>query len=220
MAEYKIVLNDPKTGKSYQKELKEQAADQLKGKKIGDAVKGDLLGLSGYEFKITGGSDSAGFPMRADNPGINRKRVLIMKGSVGLRKAPKGIKKRRTVCGNIITETMAQVNMKITKHGSGPIAEEAPKEEAAKEGEAPKEEKAEAPKEEKSEPPKEEKKEAPKEEPSKEEKKEEAPKEEKKEKVKEEKPEEPKEEKKEEAPKEEAPSEEKKEEAPKEEKAN
>ena len=66
MAEFKIVISDPKKGKSLQRELKDDAAKGLVGKKIGDTFKGELIDLPGYEFKITGGSDKAGFPMRWD----------------------------------------------------------------------------------------------------------------------------------------------------------
>ena len=78
MAEFKVVIADPKKGKSYQKEVKEDSAKGFLGLKIGDKVKGELLDLAGYEFEITGGSDYAGFPMRADVPGAARKRILAM----------------------------------------------------------------------------------------------------------------------------------------------
>ena len=76
----KIVISDPKTGKSVQRELKDDAVNPVMGLKIGDTLKGDSVSLEGFEFRITGGSDSAGFPMRKDVPGTGRKKILSIKG--------------------------------------------------------------------------------------------------------------------------------------------
>ncbi len=201
MAEIKLTINDPKTGKSY-KHITEGSS--LRGKKLKEKISGDLIGLKGYELEITGGSDKAGFPMRFDLPGPQRKKILLTKGP-GVKLKRKGIRKRKTVAGNEISKDTVQVNLKILKVGAKKIEdilgkkEETPKEKAE---EPKKEKKEETPKEEVKEGKKEEKKEEPKE-------KEETPKEEVKEEKKEEKKEEPKE--KEETPKEEV-KEEKKEE--------
>ena len=162
-----------------------------------------LVGLEG-KIKITGGSDKSGVPMRVDVLGAARKRVLIPKG-VGLQQTEKGLRKRKILRGNTISEEIYQINSKY----DGEIKVEEPK----------KEEKAEAPKEKpKAEAPKEKPKaEAPKEKP-----KAEAPKEKPKAEAPKEKPkaEAPKEKPKAEAPKEkpkaEAPKEKPKAEAPKE----
>lgn len=129
MVEFKIVISDPKTGKSYQREVKDQAARPFLGLKIGATVRGELIDLTGYEFLITGGSDYCGFPMRRDLPGTGRKKILAVSG-VGLKKKGKGQKQRKTVCGNTIHEKIAQINLKIVKEGKEKLGkEEAPKEE-------------------------------------------------------------------------------------------
>ena len=134
MVEYKIVLADPKTGKCYQREIKEAEAEVFLGKKIGNNVKGDSFDLSGYEFKITGGSDSSGFPMRGDIEGIGRKRILIIKG-IGAKKKRAGQRQRKTVRGNTIGEETNQINLKILKYGKAKLdsGELKPAEEGAKE---------------------------------------------------------------------------------------
>ncbi len=150
MAEFKLVISDPKTGKSMQKEVKDNEATPFVGKKLGEKVNGEGFGLQGYEFSITGGSDKSGFPMRK---GIlsNRKRILTY-GGVGFKGAAKGIKKRKTVCGQTINDSTVQINLKILKAGKDNLfeakKEEAPKKEAPKK-EAPK---AEAPKKEEKKP--------------------------------------------------------------------
>ena len=113
MVEIRFVVNDVKTGKTYQKALEEES---LIGKKIGELVPGDFLGLDGYELQIRGGSDFAGFPMRRDIDGPIRKKALLGSG-VGVKIKRRGMKKRKTVCGNQITNKTAQINLSIQKYG-------------------------------------------------------------------------------------------------------
>jgi len=144
MVEFKLTIGDPKTSKCFQKTVSENDAKAFIGLKIGDTVKGESINLTGYEFLITGGSDFCGFPMRKGIIGA-RKKILAEKG-VGFRKGKKGVRQRKTVCGEVINEKISQINLKILKHGKAPLAAEAPKEgeEEKKEAPAPKE----APKEE------------------------------------------------------------------------
>ncbi|MFH1455980.1 MAG: 30S ribosomal protein S6e [archaeon] len=128
MAEFKIVINDPKTGKTYQKTLDEQA---FIGKKIGDKIDGNLVGMAGFELEITGGSDVAGFPMRKDIQGSGRKRALLTSGT-GVHIKRKGKKVRKTVMGSTISENIVQINLKIVKGDNveKTLGLEAPAEEA------------------------------------------------------------------------------------------
>jgi len=189
LANFKLTISDNK-GKSVTKELKDNDVNQLLGLQIGNDTDASIVGLEG-KMKVTGGSDKSGIPMRPDLHGMARKQILIPKG-VGLQDTVKGLRKRKLVRGNTISEEIYQINFRY----DGEMKVESPKEEVT---EAPKEEpkkeaskkeaskkeasKKEAPKEEpKKEAPKEEpKKEAPKEEPKKEAPKE-APKKEPKEK--------------------------------------
>ena len=131
MAEIKLVISDPKTGKSIQAEAKDDAAKGFLGKMVGETIKGELLDFTGYEFQITGGSDYCGFPMRRDLPGIARKRLLIT-GGIGLNSDRKGMRRRKTVCGNTIWEKTAQISLKVVKAGKDPLPEQAPKEKKEK----------------------------------------------------------------------------------------
>ena len=114
MAAFKIVVADPKTGKSQSVELKDQEAQPLLGLKIGDELDGTLMGLT-RKVKITGGSDKAGFPMRSDVMGGVKKYVLMTRG-IGFRKgAGEGQKKRKLVRGNTITDEIYQVNVLLAQ---------------------------------------------------------------------------------------------------------
>ena len=117
MAEFKVVISDPKTGLSVQREVKDPAAKAFLGLKIGDTIKGETIDLHGYDFEIAGGSDFCGFPMRKDVIGVGRKKILSYVGT-GVRKQEKGMLQRKTVCGNTIHAKIAQVNLKASKIGS------------------------------------------------------------------------------------------------------
>ncbi len=129
MAEFKVVLNDPNTGKSYQREIEGTKANSLIGRKIGDEIDGVFVDLPGYKLKITGGTDRDGFPMRKNLQGAKRKKLLL-KGGIGFHPKMKGMRKRKMVRGNTISEKIVQINMKIVQYGPKPI------EEAVREGEA------------------------------------------------------------------------------------
>ncbi|PXF28462.1 MAG: 30S ribosomal protein S6e [Thaumarchaeota archaeon] len=140
MATFKLTLSDKK-GRSTSKELKDNDANPLLGLRVGQETDASIVGLQG-KIVITGGSDKSGVPMRADVHGMPRKRILIPKG-VGLQDAEKGLRKRKLIRGNTISEEIYQVNCRY----DGELQVEEPKKEAPKK-EAPKKEapKKEAPK--------------------------------------------------------------------------
>ena len=110
MVQFKIVISDPKTKKSEVVEVKDANAQSLVGRKIGETVDGAVIGFAG-NIMITGGSDKAGFPMRADVLGGGKKYVLMTRG-VGLTAKTAGMKKRKLVRGGTITEEVYQVSAK------------------------------------------------------------------------------------------------------------
>jgi small subunit ribosomal protein S6e len=136
----KIILSDPQTGKSYSIELETKKA-KIDGTRIGKTVDGASMGLSGYKIQITGGSDKDGFPMRMDVPGRGRKKVLLTDGPC-YRPKSKGIKRRTTVRGNVLTKDIIQINAKIVKKGPKPIDKLLGVEEAAEEKPAEEEKRA------------------------------------------------------------------------------
>ena len=112
MAKFKIVLSDPETGKAQKIELEGTKAAPLIGRRIGDIMDGTILGLSGYKIQITGGTDKDGFPIRPDIHGGVRTKVIVSSGP-GFKPKRKGERRRKMLRGNIITEEIVQINMKI-----------------------------------------------------------------------------------------------------------
>jgi len=121
MSSFKINIADPKASKGYKTEVKDQHAAPLLGLNIGEKIEGNKLGIYGYEFEITGGSDYCGFPMRKGILG-ERKRISILKG-IGFKGGLKGMKKKKTVCGHKINDKISAVNLKVLKEGSKKLAE-------------------------------------------------------------------------------------------------
>ncbi|MBW3020499.1 30S ribosomal protein S6e [Candidatus Woesearchaeota archaeon] len=132
----KLVISN-KEGKAKQVEIELVQERKLYGSKIGEEISGDSIGFEGYTFSVRGGSDSSGFPMRRDVQGQERKRILTT-SSLGNHLKRKGMRTRKSVRGNTVSDSIAQLNLFVVKEGSTPLFEE-PKEEAPAE-EAPKEE--------------------------------------------------------------------------------
>ncbi|MEM2963619.1 MAG: 30S ribosomal protein S6e [Candidatus Anstonellales archaeon] len=117
----KIVISH-KSGQSYQVEVHAAKAAALYGLKIGDEFDGGIAGASGYKLKITGGSDTSGFPMRRDVSGSRRTAVLIS-NRPGFRPTKKGERKRKRVHGNQVDAEIAQLNTVVVEEGPQPLSE-------------------------------------------------------------------------------------------------
>ena len=119
MVEVKVVIGG-KEGKSFQKTI--ESSEPLLGRKIGESFKGDLIGISGYEFLITGGSDDSGFPMRKGIKTGRRARILAHSGT-GVKVKVRGKLIRKTVASEVIHEKTNQINIKVSKEGTKKLEE-------------------------------------------------------------------------------------------------
>ena len=114
MAKFKIIISDPEAGKSRFVEVEGTQAVPLIGRKLGEVIDGSVVKMSGHKLKITGGSDKDGFPMRPNVHGGVRVRAILSEG-VGFHSSRKGERQRKTLRGNVITEEIVQINMKIVE---------------------------------------------------------------------------------------------------------
>lgn len=129
MANFKFVVSESETKKSYQIEVDQGKAGGVIGKKIGEEFDGDAIGLVGYKLQITGGTDKDGIPMLPNVQGQVKKRVLLI-GTPGFYPKIQGQRKRKVVRGNTVSADTVQINTKVTKKGEKPLEELAPKKEA------------------------------------------------------------------------------------------
>jgi small subunit ribosomal protein S6e len=104
---FKVVVSDPKTGKSIQVQTKDES---LIGKKIGDIIDGSIINLDGYKLRITGGSGFEGAPMVNFVEGMNKKYAWYNEN--------KKIRVKKLVRGNTISPEIVQINTKIEEYGN------------------------------------------------------------------------------------------------------
>jgi small subunit ribosomal protein S6e len=135
MAEFKFAVGNPGTKKTYKIEKKDSDAQAFFGMKVGQEFNGELIGLTGYKLKITGGSDYTGIPMRPEIGGSGKKKILLKTGAIGFKKrryhnisSTEGAKKklkqtypgerrRKSVRGNTISEDTVQINCRVISAG-------------------------------------------------------------------------------------------------------
>lgn len=126
MAKFKIIISDPEAGKSRFVEVEGTQTVPLIGRKLGEVIDGSVVKMSGHKLKITGGSDKDGFPMRPNVHGGVRVRAILSEG-VGFHPSQKGERQRKTLRGNVITEEIVQINMKIVEKPKKPKKAKKPK---------------------------------------------------------------------------------------------
>jgi len=117
MAKIRLSISNP-DGKTKSLEVEGPSAQQFIGRRIGDELEGSVLGLSGMRLQIMGGSDKDGFPMRRDVHGGVRRAIMIS-GGTGFKTRIKGEQKRKRIRGNVITDDIVQVNLKVLKSSVG-----------------------------------------------------------------------------------------------------
>ena len=92
-------------------------------KRMSHEVNGEVLGdeFKGYVFRISGGNDKQGFPMKQGVLTTQRVRLLLKDGHSCYRIRRKGERKRKSVRGCIVSADIAVLNLGIVKKGEGEI---------------------------------------------------------------------------------------------------
>jgi len=88
-------------------------------KRMAEEIQGDALGdeFKGYVFKIMGGNDKEGFPMRQGVLVNKRVKLLLRRGMPCYRAKRKGERKRKAVRGCIVGPDLAVLSLVIVKRG-------------------------------------------------------------------------------------------------------
>merc|ERR1719398_569011 len=92
-------------------------------KRMSTEVSGDSLGdeFKGYIFKISGGNDKQGFPMKQGILCNQRVRLLFKKGMSCYRERRSGCRKRKSARGCIVGPDLAVMNLVLAKKGAEEI---------------------------------------------------------------------------------------------------
>ncbi|CAN6605490.1 small ribosomal subunit protein eS6B [Trichomonascus vanleenenianus] len=92
-------------------------------KRMGQEVEGDAIGdeFKGYIFKITGGNDKQGFPMKQGVLHPTRVRLLLADGHSCYRPRRTGERKRKSVRGCIAGPDLAVISLVVVKQGEADI---------------------------------------------------------------------------------------------------
>jgi small subunit ribosomal protein S6e len=114
MAKFKVIVSDPQDGTSKVVEVEEARASPFIGKKVGETLDGSVVDLPAHKVQIRGGSDKDGVPMRPNVHGGVR-RSVVLSGGAGFNPKREGERRRKTVRGNIVTDEIVQINMKIVE---------------------------------------------------------------------------------------------------------
>merc|ERR1719503_76023 len=95
----------------------------LYDKRMSHEVDGEILGddFKGYVFRISGGNDKQGFPMKQGVLRADRVRLLLGKGASCFRERRAGARKRKSVRGCIVGPDISVVNLVIMSKGENEI---------------------------------------------------------------------------------------------------
>ncbi|ELU41656.1 40S ribosomal protein S6 [Rhizoctonia solani AG-1 IA] len=117
-------LSDPATGEQKTIDFDDERRYRVfYEKRIAQEVPGDSLGdeFKGYIFRITGGNDKQGFPMKQGVLLPYRVRLLLSDGHSCYRPRRTGERKRKSVRGCIVGPDIAVLSLVIVKQGDAPL---------------------------------------------------------------------------------------------------
>ena len=119
-----LIVSDP-NGTSQRVEIEDAQLRPLVGTRIGMTIDGSFAGMQGYKLKLTGGTDKDGIPMRPDVHGSAKSRI-VLSGGVGYKPKDKGMKKRKVVRGNTISQETTFLNFAVIEAPKKKVAEPEP----------------------------------------------------------------------------------------------
>jgi len=121
----KINIAAPSTGMQKVIEIDdEKRLQNLYARRMAQEIDGITLGdeFKGYVFRISGGNDKQGFPMRQGVLTNTRVRLLCKKGHKTYRPRRAGERKRKSVRGCIVGADIVVLNLVVIKVGDEPVA--------------------------------------------------------------------------------------------------
>jgi len=114
----KLNISNPATGSQKCIEIDDEKKLRcLYDRRMAQEVTGDDLGdqFKGYVFKISGGNDKQGFPMKQGVLTNTRVRLLLAEGTTCFRPRRKGERRRKSVRGCIVGPDISVVHLVVVK---------------------------------------------------------------------------------------------------------
>lgn len=101
----------------------EKKLAQLFDKRVSQEVDGEVIGpeFAGYVFRISGGNDKQGFPMKQGILSNRRVRLLLRAGVSCYRPRRVGERKRKSVRGCIVGPDLAVLNLVVLRAGENVV---------------------------------------------------------------------------------------------------
>ena len=119
-------INVSLKGRTWKTETENEGLIRMK---IGEKIQGSMISgeLDGYQLEITGTSDQSGFPGIKGQVGGQLKRILLTKADKGMNETrPHGLRLKKTVRGEEISEKTSQINLIVLKEGAKKFDEVCP----------------------------------------------------------------------------------------------
>eukprot|EP00792_Barthelona_sp_PAP020_P005971 TRINITY_DN2864_c0_g1_i2.p1 TRINITY_DN2864_c0_g1~~TRINITY_DN2864_c0_g1_i2.p1 ORF type:complete len:224 (-),score=49.54 TRINITY_DN2864_c0_g1_i2:44-715(-) len=119
----KFSIANPVNGRQTTVNLDDAVAlEPFMNKPLLAVVPGDSLGeqFKGYSFKISGGYDNQGFPMRLGVHTNKRVKVLCDENNGWLKRAKDGYRRRRRVRGGITGHDLSMINLVVVNEPATP----------------------------------------------------------------------------------------------------
>merc|ERR1712014_52047 len=123
-AKMKLNISYPANGSQKLVEIEDERKLRVfMDRRMGQEVPGDSVGdeFKGYIFKITGGNDKQGFPMKQGVMHPTRVRLLLSAGHSCYRPRKTGERKRKSVRGCIVAMDLAVLALAVVKQGDNDI---------------------------------------------------------------------------------------------------
>merc|ERR1712115_203044 len=124
VAKMKLNISYPANGSQKLVEIEDERKLRIfMDRRMGQEVPGDSVGdeFKGYIFKITGGNDKQGFPMKQGVMHPTRVRLLLSAGHSCYRPRKTGERKRKSVRGCIVALDLAVLALAVVKQGDNDI---------------------------------------------------------------------------------------------------
>jgi small subunit ribosomal protein S6e len=120
----RITIAFPEKGTQICIDIEEQhILNALNGRRLGEKLDGEILGgqFKGYTFRIGGGFDKQGFPMKMGVLSPRRVKLLLKQGNSCYHCHKDGERKRKSVRGSIIAGDISALHLIVDEPGEGQI---------------------------------------------------------------------------------------------------